>query len=203
MTLLTVFFLGSLHGPECAEVARQRPRGGQQPSQARVLRTCASSSAESRSSPRAFSPRSAQRSALSPGPASPLGSVPWGMRGEWTGDPTLDPCAPSSERTGAWEGRKAPAMRSNAERGVHTDRSALPGGTEVKSQLQRGKRLPRAGLTSVSCGVFSETSPKAYFQRGAEPLLETQSVHQMWQAVTDGKSPLCSRPASRSSQGKM
>ena len=151
--------------------------------------------------PSPLAPLSAQRSALSPGPASPLGSVPWGMRGEWTGDPTLDPCAPSSERTGAWEGRKAPAMRSNgpshAERGVNTDR------TEVKSQLQRGKRLPRAGLTSVSCGVFSETSPKAYFQRGAEPLLETQSVHQMWQAVTDGKSPLCSRPASRSSQGKM
>lgn len=67
---------------------------------------------------------------------------------------------------GAWEGLKASSVKSNglshAERGVNTDHSALPGGTEVKSQLQRGKQLPRAGLTSLSCGLFSETSPKVY-----------------------------------------
>ena len=153
MTLLTVFFLGSLHGPECAEVARQRPRGGRSPAPSR------------RSSPRAFSPRSAQRSAR--GSHRPWGACPegCGVNGRET-QPLLVRVLPvPNVRAPGRAGRlllRGVNGLSHAERGVNTDRSALPGGTEVKSQLQRGKRLPRAGLTSVSCGVFSETSPKAY-----------------------------------------
>lgn len=48
--------------------------------------------------------------------------------------------------------------------------------TEVKSKLQARKQLPRAGLTSLSCGLFSETSPKVYSKWGAKPLLERQSI---------------------------
>ena len=69
MTLLTVFFLGSLHAPECAEVVWQRPRGGQSSSQTPGLRTCACSSAES-----------AALTPAAPSPLAPLSPGPGGAR---------------------------------------------------------------------------------------------------------------------------
>ena len=111
MTLLTVFFLGSLHAPERAEVVWQRPRGGQSSSQTPVPRTCACLQ-RGVGGPHpggAFSLRSAQ-------PRARLLASPWGAGPEGCGvnGPTMN--GPQSllgrvrsvpNILGSWEGLKA------------------------------------------------------------------------------------------------
>ena len=114
MTLLTVFFLGSLHAPECAEVVWQCPRGGQSSSQTPGLRTCACLQ-RGVGGPQlggAFSPSSAQPRARRL--ASPWGAGPEGCGVSGRETQSLLARVPSVPNVlGSWEGLKASSMKSN------------------------------------------------------------------------------------------
>ena len=80
---------------------------------------------------------------------------------------------------GCWECLKASHTKSNGAILQGTMRKHRPLGSLARSEQSRspncmvGSQLSCAGLTSISCGMFSETSPNTYPQDSVK-LLETQ-----------------------------